>query len=288
MIALVPFSAAAQSVPQGTSVSITSQPKYPEPFTPMQLTLEAYGLAILDEQITWYVNGALFQSGTRTITLTGGGVGAPTHVAVLITSGGAPRTVEKTITPGTLSVLLESSVPTSPFVREKMGIPAGTPFTAIALYSNGNPSTKYTYRWELGQKNGGIQSGQRFPLTMPLFETDLIVTVTDTEGTVVHQGGVTLTPATPLLSVHGFANGVVSPFPLEGSYRPLADTESFLAVIRSGAANAPRWFMNDTEITAPNVLTLSQLLSANAELRVELPYGPFNTLTAAKTIMLTQ
>src|SRR3990167_1968499 len=95
MLALMPFSVAAQSIPQGAQVSIASQPRYPEPFTPVTLTLEAYGLAISDDQIAWYVDGELAQSGTRTITLEPGGVGVSIHVAVLITANGASRTVDR-------------------------------------------------------------------------------------------------------------------------------------------------------------------------------------------------
>jgi len=290
MFVFSPFSVAAQGVPQGTNISITSSPKFPEPFSPTKLTLEAYGTPIIDDAITWYVDGTPHSKGTRSITLTTSGVSSSTHVAAMVTQGANSFSVETTVTPSVLTILLESSIPSSPFSKEKMAIPAETPFTAIALLDQGKKQAHYIYRWELGQGNTGTTAGQRATFTMPRYETLLLVTVTDDRGAIVHKGGVTLIPADPELSIYSYVNGIASHFPLTSPYIPLRDTESFLAIIRNGSKNSVGWLLNTTPLTGletPQLLTLGQLLSSNAQLRVTLPYGPFNTLLAETAITLS-
>src|SRR3989338_322627 len=291
VFACMPFFVAAQGIPQGVNISINSNPNFPEPFTPTKLTLEAFGTAVLDEHISWYIDGEPYISGTRSISLTTKGVGESTHVSAVVSQGALPFSVEKTITPSVLTILLETSVPSSPFIKEKMGIPAETPFMAIAHLDQGKKTTAYSYRWELGQGNAGTISGQRVSLNMPLYETLLSVTVTDEQGTLVHQGGTRLIPQTPHLSIYPYMNGVASHFPISNTYIPLRDTETFLASIRHGSQSIPKWFLSGTALTNlenPHLLTLGQLLTAQASLRIEITYGPFNTLTAQKSITITQ
>ena len=294
---LVPHTLFAQGIPNGTTVSITANPRYPKPNEPITLTLEVYGTIFTDADISWYANSAKqpIAVGTRSIVYTAPAFGAVAHISAVIGRNGAtPLIANYDIIPTVFDLIIESDTPVSPFFNLKMGVPENNRVAVSGiLHRSGESGAGYSYRFDIGANDSPTLAGQRMAFTMPQYETTLIAHVYDAQGTEIYTGASTLTPATPRILIYPYSDIGISAHPLNETYVPVANTEMFYAEILNSPHNPkPVWTINEELVTAaltnPRLLTLSSLFETRARVGVSFPYGDFDTGRAEASFDITR
>lgn len=283
---LVPNMLFAQGIPNGTTVTITANPRYPKPNEPITLTLEVYGVIFTDADIAWYADSAKqpIAVGTRSITYTAPAFGTVAHISAIIgRAGTAPLIADYDIIPTVFDLVTESDTVVSPFFNLKMGVPENNRVAVSGILHRSRESgAGYSYRFDVGDGDSPTLNGQRVIFTMPQYETTLIAHVYDAQGTEIYTGASTLTPATPRILIYPYSDIGIAAHPLGATYVPVSNTEMFYAeVLNSPHTVTPTWTINGEVVTAaltnPRLLTLSSLSETSARVGISFPYGDFDT-----------
>lgn len=202
---VIPFSAHAQ-LP--TRADIAVNPPFPQPYSAVTVSLEAYSMDTVGATITWFVDGVeqISSQNARSLTLQTGTLGKKIPLSATVKMLNGPSfTVRRDIIPAAVDLVLESDTYVPAFYRGR-ALPSGNAsMRAIAIPHVGSsvsPSS-LTYRWELGGGvlfRGPIRGKQSADITMSRFADErLSVTVIDQNGQSVAQRTIVLNPIEPEL-----------------------------------------------------------------------------------------
>ena len=173
----------------------------------MRVGLELYSVSTGGASIRWYVNGTERTDATnaRELEVETGAFGSELRLRAVVTPpGGASVSVERTMRPSELDLVVEGDT-LIPLFYQGRALPAGgeavavTAIPHIAGYSN---SSALSYTWTLGSTvlfNGPVKGKTRAVFTMPKTRTYLSVEVTDAEGEVLAGNTIALTSVRPEL-----------------------------------------------------------------------------------------
>lgn len=177
--------------PEEEKARLTLDPAYPEPGQTFTVLLDAYTVDTSGAVITWYQNDIEIPGtqNSRKISLTLGELGEPMNIKVTVRPArSASFTLERSITPGIVDLVMEASAYTPPFYRGKALAITQAPVRIIAIPHDGtsrNPRL-YTYLWKVNGNvilGGSILGKDRIEYTLPRYEGARIsVTVTDSAG----------------------------------------------------------------------------------------------------------
>ncbi len=192
--------------PSGASLIVS--PQFPNPHTPIKVSLDAYSLDTTGASIVWYIDGVedtQFRD-ARDISLETKGLGEKTSIRVVLTRTNAP-TISSSISvvPAVVDIILEANTYTPSFYRGKALPSAESVFRAVAVV-NDNTSisdTAYTYTWSLGDTvllGGPIRGKNILEETMPRYDNKpLSVQVVNQNGDVIGKKSILLRAASPEL-----------------------------------------------------------------------------------------
>lgn len=217
---------AQSAADQNIGVHLVTNPQFPSPNTPIEVSLDAYSLETTGATISWYVNDVPLErfENERTITIETGDIGEKTKVRVVLTRTNAP-TLSSSITliPSVIDVVLESSTYVPTFYKGRALPSSESKLRFIAVINDGThvSESAYTYTWSLGSTVllGGPMKGKYIlDLDMPHFaDVPLFVEVVNPEGEVIGKRSVFLTTTNPELHFYEHS-------PLRGlSQKELAD-----------------------------------------------------------------
>lgn len=187
--------------------SLEISPDIPTPGNSVQVTLSAYTLNLNGASISWAVNGVSVPeyANERTMPLAIGALGSTYLVKAVITpAGGAPVTVNRTLTASDLDLIVESNTTVPSFYKGR-ALPIGdelTRVTSILHTGKALDVSTLTYTWRLGSTvlfEGPVRGRDSVVFTMPKSATNLSVDIADATGNIIMRKAVRLTPATPEL-----------------------------------------------------------------------------------------
>ena len=194
--------------------SIMLNPKNPEPYSPVTLTLVSYAFDVNQATITWSLgNKQLLKGvGEKTLKVQTGGVGErlPIHVSV-VTSGGDSVGLDVDIVPESVSILFEAEENYVPLFYEGLSLPGEESvvrFIAMPNMSDGGailPPSSISYFWYVDDNFIDSASGigrQSATLKLDtLSDTTDIRVVAHTPGGTVAEKTITMYPhaVVPLL-----------------------------------------------------------------------------------------
>lgn len=193
------------STPDTSFLRLT--PQFPTPNSNATASLEIYSINTNGASITWYINGIehVDARNNREMSFEAGDIGSQIRIqAVVVAPDGQTITVEETVTPGDVDIIIEPDTKT-PVFYEGRALPIGDEMvTAIAIphIRDSVNLTQLGYTWKLGNKvvqGGGVRGMNKIEFTMPAGQTFLSVSVSDTNGTIVTEKTVLLNPVQPEL-----------------------------------------------------------------------------------------
>lgn len=167
-----------------TPATIVVEPRFPEPFTEVSLTLDAYTISTVGAEIVWFFDGieATEVRNQRRVRFTTGDLGESTNVTVILrrNDGSTLAQTSETISPSRVDIIMEP-LTTAPAGYRGAKLPSGgstVRFVALPHGSSAANPTSYVYRWKLnGQTvNLGETVGSNV-LTMQIPSGDAFVTV---------------------------------------------------------------------------------------------------------------
>jgi len=191
-----------------TAAALAVNPLFPQPYTDVTVSIEAYSMDTVGATITWFVDGVEQTSfrNARSLTLRTGTLGKKISVSAIVKMLNGPSfTVRRDIIPAAVDLILESDTYVPAFYRGR-ALPSGNAsMRAIAIPHVGTSQSplSFTYRWELGGSvlfGGPIRGKQSADVTMSRFANErLSVTVIDQNGVSVAQKTIMLNPIEPEL-----------------------------------------------------------------------------------------
>jgi hypothetical protein len=236
-----------------STADLAVSPLFPQPYSDITVSIEAYSMDTVGAAITWFVDGVEQTSfrNARSLTLKTGVLGKKISVSATVKMLNGPSfTVRRDIIPAAVDLILESDTYVPAFYRGR-ALPSGNAsIRAIAIPHVGtsvSPSS-FTYRWELGGGvlfGGPIRGKQSADVTMSRFANErLSVTVIDQNGVLVAQKTITLNPIEPEL--HFYEDN-----PLRGLHER-AILGSLTLIGDETTVYAEPYYMN-TDLTAESV-----------------------------------
>lgn len=190
------------------SITLTTSPQSPEPYSAIEVSLNAYSINTTGATIEWYIDDVLQTEDTdrRSITVTTGGLGEELRVRAAISPlNGQAAEASLTIVPTRIDVIIEADTNVPNFYEGRALPSPDAPIRIIAIPHDGSGASPaaYTYKWELNNKvffGGAVNSRYAIETTMPTFKNALLsVTVFDDTGSVVGKKNMRLSGVEPEL-----------------------------------------------------------------------------------------
>lgn len=275
-LSLAPAVLDAQFIPSGET-TLTLSPASPQAGAEFTVRVEAYSYDLAQAGIAWSVDGMIKDeyAGEQYITLRAPALGVPMRIGVKVTEqSGTVHTAAKTVTPGALDLVVESSTRVPHFYRGKALPSAGSPVRLIALpllYTSAGAliaPDKLLYTWRIGEQvaKAGI-SQNVLNTTMSLGGSMTVeLTAEAPDGSARHTSIQEITAAEPLNlfyednPLHGLSQNALPPeFTLTQDEISIRAEPYFVS--RNIFNNAKyEWTINNAEVQNPNadpqVLTL--------------------------------
>lgn len=206
IILCIPFGALAQIteeiITQGPTLAIS--PTFPEPLSPVMITVDDYASVTTVSGITWKINGQVISDSQnlRSITLTAPEAGKSTKIEAVLQSGSTASTLTTTITPQYIDLLVEPQTKSPAFYKGRSLPSIGSLVQVTALLSDTTLSSNdllYTWRLNNTVLNGGaIRGGTKTIFTIPMGQLHLVsVDIAKLDGTLVTQRTVEIPSVTP-------------------------------------------------------------------------------------------
>jgi len=182
-------------------------PTYPIPNSTVEVSLELYSVNTSGASIRWFIDGVenTTVQNNRQIQLPTGSFGSKTRIQAVVTpQNGSPVTVENTLMPSEIDLIVEGNTLTPAFYKGR-ALPAGDEIVAVIAiphipgYTN---SSSLTYTWTLGNTvlfGGPVAGKMRAEFTMPKSQKYLSVTVANSQGTILGGNTILLKPVRPEL-----------------------------------------------------------------------------------------
>ncbi len=209
---LMPRIVTAQSISL-TPFSINLSPVYPQPYSPVQLSLTSSSIPLIDSTFSVSVNGKRVggNTGRQSFSFKTGAAGKSMNVVVSVLSNGKVYQRRLTIHPASVALVVEP-IATAPVWYQ--GIPTIPSFGKVRLVAipnmrvNGNylDPTKLSYSWKIGDQTlpaSGV--GKDFTIIdapLPYREIVASVIVHSSQNGQTAQQTVTLVSSTPVVHIY--------------------------------------------------------------------------------------
>ena len=182
-------------------------PTYPKPNEEVAVSLELYSVSLHGASIRWSINGVSISDAdnARSIVFTTGPFGTKHTVRATVTpQNGGPITVQTTVIPSQIDLIVEADTRTPSFYKGRALPASDEPVTVTAIthipgYTN---TSGLMYKWTLGNTvlfGGAVRGKSTATFTMPKRQSLLILEVIDANGSVLGGEAVDLQPTTPEL-----------------------------------------------------------------------------------------
>jgi hypothetical protein len=208
-ISLLPHTLAAQtpSLPSNTA-TLSATTKYPEPGTPVTITLEAYTMNMVDATVVWFIDDIEQPNlrNERAIRLIAQELGTTQKIRARIIKPGE-RSVDAStiITSSNTDIVIEANTYIPSFYKGRALPSKSATIRAIAIPQNtegGNPAT-YSYNWKYNDSTlygGAVLGKQSIELSMPRYDSEVLsVIIYNRDGEVIGEDQIVLTAVEPEL-----------------------------------------------------------------------------------------
>ncbi|MFW6210036.1 MAG: hypothetical protein ACOC4E_00940 [Patescibacteria group bacterium] len=241
----------------GPQREIRLQPAYPSPGESVTATLEDYSNTTFGATITWLLDGEVISeaSNQRSVQFEATELGETQVITVQLNpSQGQSVTLEETIEPRYLDIILDPQTRVPPGYRGRALPSLGSTVNATALLHDGNANyapADLVYTWRLNQQTvigGGPQrGGNQVSFTMPWGSDSILsLEVTDRSGTVLAKRSISVPSAEPRITFYE----VNSLYGVRG----VAVGESYTLSGANAALRAEPYYLSTRVFNNPDVL----------------------------------
>ncbi|MCA9360922.1 hypothetical protein KC845_00015 [Candidatus Kaiserbacteria bacterium] len=185
---------AFQNLQSNQAVTISAQPRFPDPGEKVKITLDDYSINSTGASIFWYEDGVVLSQydNHRQIEVIAPDIGARKRISVnLVLNNGVTVSTFYIIAPTRVDIIVDA-LTNKPLFYQGSTLPTQqTPINATANLYTGSPTlnSNYSFVWKINNKvaNGGpTRAGNTFSFTPPLRrEIRLTVDVYDLDARVV-------------------------------------------------------------------------------------------------------
>jgi hypothetical protein len=231
-----PLSAAAQFSPGSAPVALSFSPSHPRPYDQVTVSVSSTLINLSAADITISVNGAVVEEGKRAATFRVGGPGSKTTVRATVTTVNGTETVEGTLRPADIALILEPTATAHPFYDGGLLVPSEGKVRIIALADLRTAlgakiaDKDISFSWKVGDKQLQAESGlgkNTLSATAPprYRDTKITVTASSRDGSIVAESSVSVSPVDPVLRIYPadplsgatFATALLRTFSFSGS-----------------------------------------------------------------------
>lgn len=251
---------------------ITLTPDYPRAFGQATVVVRSDTIDLYGSTITISVNGTVVErgSGVTSAVFTLGGPGTRTTVTATAVNQGRTYSVQKTISPADVALIMEPVSTNHPFYEGGALVPSEGRVRLIAIpdlrTSAGAviPAQNLVYTWRAGNKVLQSESGigkNVLVAASPVRYRDALITVTVTtqDQSIVAQGSTLVSPVDPIVRIYrndpllgpDYANALRGTVALKGAEDAFRMVPFFFSSMPTIA-----WSVNGTVNETSNVITL--------------------------------
>lgn len=268
-------------------LTVTITPRYPRPYQTVSITPKSTVIDLSASTVVVAVDGKEVGrgSGTQSYSIQTGGPGTRSTVRVSVSGSGASAVDETIIRPTDVSLVLDP-ISTSHALYEGANLvaPEGrVRVVALADFRTAPntriPSTNLTYTWKTGgrilQAESGVGKSTLSATAPVLFRaTDVSVTVSNADGTLIGEARVAISPTNPQLILYkeNPLEGTVFTSALSTDYSLTGSEEAFRAVpYFFPTAPSLTWLLNGKSAGTDPLITVRTTgdKAGSATLRVE-------------------
>lgn len=196
-------------------LTVTVSPRYPRPYQTVTITPKSTVLDLSASSIVVTVDGKEVGrgSGSQSYSVQAGGPGARSTVRVSVTGGGTSAVDETIIRPTDVSLILDPISTSHAFYEGANLVAPEGRIRVVALADLRSapgtriPSANLTYTWKTSgrilQAESGVGKSTLIATAPVLFrDTDVSVTVSSADGTLVGEASVAISPTDPKLLLY--------------------------------------------------------------------------------------
>ncbi len=276
-VILTPF-AHAQLLPEGAGITLNTSPEFPEPNSPVLVSLDDYSIDTLGATIQWFVDGVemIGSRNYRSITVQSGSLGEKRDVRVVLSQKNAPSlSATITIVPTSIDIIIEADTHVPSFYNGRALPSSLAPIRVIAVVHDitGSDKSEYSYKWSEDATvlmGGPVKGKNVLYYTMPQFaDSELSVEVINGKGVSIGKKVIPVDPVEPELHFYEYSSlrglgerAVSSPFSLIGDETTLYGEPYFMNTLNQGKKVQYTWELDGNEIAPdpelPNAITLKK------------------------------
>lgn len=237
-------------------LTVTVSPRYPRPYQSITITPKSTVIDLSASSVVVTVDGKEVGrgSGTQSYSVQTGGPGTRSVVRVSVSAAGTSATDETVIRPTDVSLVLDPISTSHAFYEGANLVAPEGRIRVVALADLRTapgtriPSTNLIYTWKTGsrilQAESGVGKSTLIATAPVLFrDTDVSVTVSSADGTLIGEASIAVSPTDPklLLYKENPLEGAVFTSALSKDYSLTGSEEAFRAV--------PYFFPTDPSLT---------------------------------------
>lgn len=301
----IAFAQFASGTGSAASFTLSSEPQYPAPYSPVTLTIFSDSLDLTRATMVVTVAGNEIYRGTvQPVTTTVGGTGKPVAVNVTIFLDGTSYSQALSIQPQDVALIAEPISSEPPLYPGKPLVPIGGDVRVVAMADLRNAQgkeidpTTYSYAWTVDGTRATNASGigkDSMIVASPLQyrARTVSVVVISPDGTLVGGDSISLSPSEP--SVEIYKNdpllGILYDHALSGNYA-ITGAESTLYAApfsfpTTSGTPTLQWFLNGDNAQAGDSITLRPTGSGQGSASLSLVASTGSYITATTNLSLS-